>query len=105
MMPPAVFSPSSATLPATWKAVVSGSADAGAASAAGVRAVDDVVARRRAGDGLRAFARLRAVAALRFVAAPERAAAGFAAVAARDPPRFSLRCPGRDRGRLPSTPG
>src|SRR3954470_7970668 len=102
MMPPAVFSPSSAALPATWKAVVSGSADAGAGSAAAVRAVDDVVARRRAGDGLRAPARLRAVGPLCFAGAPERAAAGFAAVAAvaaRDPPRFSLRCPGRDRGR------
>ena len=110
MMPPAVFSPSSATLPATWKAVVSGSADVGAGSAvgvgsaAGVRAVD-VVARLRAGDGLRAAARLRAAAALRFVAAPERGAGGFAAVVARDPLRFWLRCPGRDRGRLPSTPG
>src|SRR3954452_24105350 len=105
MIPPAVFRPSSATLPATWKAVVSGSDDVGAGSAGAVRAVD-AAARLRAGDGLRAAARLRAAAG--GLGGRRPGVAGLppaAAVVARAPPRFSLRCPGRDRGRLPSTPG
>src|SRR3954466_7517505 len=116
MMPPAVFSPSSATLPPAvcrrgpaplappWKAVVSGSAGLRAGSAASGAGVVDVAARLRAGEGLRAASRLRAAAARRSVAASERDVAGFAAVVfaavAPEPLRLSLRCPGRDRGRL-----
>jgi hypothetical protein len=46
---------------------------------------------------LRVAVGLLAVAGLRFAAA--------AVAAGRAPPRFSLLCPGRDLGRLPSTPG
>jgi hypothetical protein len=100
-MLPAVFSPTSATLPATRTAAVSGSGegDAGDAAACGRSRGGAVAADLRGvfgfgfGFGL-AAARARVVGFARVEADAREALA-----------RFSLRCPGRDLGRLPSTPG
>ena len=96
-MLPAVFRPTSATFPAARTAAVSGSGeDAGAAGAACERSRGGAVA-----------AGLRVALGFRFAAGAGRVLA-FARVVAtpRAPgPRFSLRCPGRDLGRFPSTPG
>src|SRR4051794_41922962 len=107
-MPPAVFSPTSATFPAVRRANVSGSGDeaagwgalrsrGGAARSRGCAAAADLrAAGLRAVDaGLRVAVRLLALAGFRFAAA--------AVAAGRGPPRFSLPFPRRGPGRVPGT--
>jgi|1186.fasta_scaffold305939_1 hypothetical protein len=95
-MPTAVFSPTAATLPASSTAWPSG-------SRVSLRAGG---AERGRGGVLLAVVVLRfgVVRALRRVLLSDDADAR--GLRAADPlARFALRCPGRDRGRLPITPG
>src|SRR3954465_2157274 len=112
MIPTAVFTPVSATLPARRKAVLIGSPppDEGSCCALGRCAgalrwgggVDDAVLRAAALPPVVRFARWLVAVARAFVL-------GLAAGVfwrADDPlERLSLRRPGRERGRLPRTPG
>ena len=97
-MLPAVLRPTSATLPAARTAAVSGSGglEAGAAAAGCERSREGAVA-----GGLRVVVGFRLAAGWGRVFAFARVDATARAPLA----RFSLRLPGRDLGRLPSTPG
>jgi hypothetical protein len=101
-MLPAVLSPTSATLPAARTAAVMGSGDVSTACGSatcgglgrGVAGAFRLAAGRRFGAALD-----RGLGFAPAGAAPDAAATRTA------PVRFSLRWPGLDLGRLPSTPG